>query len=87
VIPRHEICHASEVVKYWNKEVYRIDTSISLLIDETMSGTPLNETLEQLQAWIATNCGKIRAYLVSIVRFINGWDSYDESQYEPVHHP
>lgn len=81
MIPRHEICHASEVVKYWNKEVYRIDTSISLLIDETMSGTPLNETLEQLQAWIATNCGKIRAYLVSIVRFINGWDSYDESQY------
>lgn len=81
MIQRHEIMHCYEVVRFWNNEVSRIDSSISLLIDENVDGVTLNETLEQLQTWIAANCNNIRIYLLRIVQFIQGWDSYDESQY------
>jgi len=77
MIPRHEICHAYEVVRQWNNEIDRIDTSISLLIDENLDGETLNETLEQLQLWIATNCTNIKVAINNIVFFINGYDSYD----------
>jgi len=46
-----------------------------------MDGVTLNETLEQLQAWIASNCQNIRVNMAKLVQFLNGWDSYDESQY------
>jgi len=73
--------HCYEVVRHWNNEINTIDTSISLLIDQNLDGETLNETLEQLQAWIAANCNNIRIYLLKILQFIQGWDSYAESQY------
>jgi len=84
MIERHQISHASELVKHYNWQVGRVDTSISLLIDQDADGYTLNETLEQLIAWINENCANMQAHMTSLVAFIDGWDIYDLTNYTNI---
>jgi hypothetical protein len=73
----HQFFHAHETTKHFNNIVTSIENCIALLMDSTIGGEQLNETLDNLKLWTEENCDSIFARFGLMSQFINEHKPYD----------